>query len=181
MKFISIKEAMKKASGKVSIRGWVYRERGSNKFKFLVIRDAENIIQCVIKKEKFEEVKFAEADKIQIECALEITGTIKKDERAPGGFEIDVDSFTVVGWCDNYPITKDQSPEHLLDYRHLWLRSRKMNTVLRIRSTYVNAREEFFKNKGYYKFDPPILQPTQSEGGSTVFEVKYYKPSEQRK
>ncbi|HJX05104.1 MAG TPA: OB-fold nucleic acid binding domain-containing protein, partial [Candidatus Nanoarchaeia archaeon] len=170
MKFVSIKEAMKKGSGKVSIRGWVYRERGSNKVKFLVLRDAEETIQCVIKKEKFPDDKFKEADKIQVECSMEITGTIKPDKRAPTGFEIDVDEFMVVGWCDNYPITKDQSSEFLLDNRHLWLRSRRMNAILRIRSTYVNAREEFFKKKEFYKFDPPILQPTQSEGGSTLFE-----------
>ena len=175
MKFISINEAIKKGSGKVSIRGWVYRERGSNKFKFLVIRDAENIIQCVIKKEKFDEAKFAQADKLQIECCLELSGTIKADKRAPTGFEIDVDDFNVVGWCDKYPITKDQSSEFLLDNRHLWLRGRKMNTILRVRSTFVNVREEFFKKKNFYKFDPPILQPNQCEGGSTLFEVKYYK------
>ena len=174
MKFISIKEAMKKGSGKVAIRGWVYRERGSKKVKFIVLRDAEEIIQCVIKREKFDDKKFDEADRIRVECSMELAGTIKPDKRAPTGFEIEVDEFKVVGWCDNYPITKDQSPEFLLDNRHLWLRSRKMNTIMRIRSTYVNAREEFFQKKGFYKFDPPILQPTQSEGGSTVFEVKYY-------
>lgn len=166
---------MKKGSGKVAIRGWVYRERGSKKVKFLVIRDAEEIIQCVIKKEKFDDKKFEEADRIRVECSMKLLGTIKADKRAPTGFEIDVDEFEVVGWCDNYPISKDQSAEFLLDKRHLWLRSRKMNTILRIRSTYVNAREEFFKKKNFYKFDPPILQPSQCEGGSTLFEVKYYK------
>jgi len=173
MKFVSITQAMKQGTGKVSIRGWVHRERGSNKLKFLVIRDAEKIIQCVIKKEKFKE-RFEEADKIQIETSMELTGTIKEDKRAPSGFEIDVDEFKVISACDNFPISKDQSPEFLLDNRHLWLRSRKMNAILRIRSTYTTAREEFFKEKNFYRFDPPILQPTQCEGGSTLFEVKYY-------
>jgi asparaginyl-tRNA synthetase len=174
MKFVSIKEAMKKGSGKVAIRGWVYRERGSNKVKFIVLRDASDIIQCVIKKEKFDEAKFAEADKLQVECSMELEGTIKEDKRAPSGYEVDVDKFTVVGWCDSFPIKSDQNREFLDDNRHLWLRSRRMNTILRIRSTYVNAREEFFKKKEFYKFDPPILQPSQCEGGSTLFEVKYY-------
>lgn len=173
-KFISIKEAMNKGEGKVAIRGWVHRERGSNNFKFVVLRDGENIIQCIIKKEKFNAEKFKEADKIQVETSMEIEGVIKEDKRAPTGFEIDVDSFDVVGWSTNYPITKDQSPEFLLDNRHLWLRSRKMNAVLRIRSTYLFAREEFFQKKGFVRFDPPILQPNQCEGGSTLFEVKYY-------
>lgn len=174
MKYLSIKEAMHKGSGKVSVRGWVYRERGSNKLKFVVLRDATEIIQCVIKKEKFSDDKFKEADKLQVECSMEITGTIKVDKRAPSGYEIDVDEFTVVGWSDNYPITKDQSEEFLLDNRHLWIRSRKMSAIMKIRSTYEFAREEFFQKKGFIRFDPPILQPTQSEGGSTVFEVKFY-------
>ncbi len=174
MKFISIKEAMKKGSGKVSIRGWIYRERGSNKMKFLVIRDMDQIIQCVVKKDKFDNEKFKKADKLKIEASLELTGIIKKDERAPTGYEIDVDDFKIIGECEDFPIGKDQSSEFLLDNRHLWIRSRKMNAILRIRNTYGFAREEFFQNKGFIRFDPPILQPTQSEGGSTVFEVKYY-------
>jgi len=173
-KFISINNAMKKGKGSVAVRGWVYRERGSNKLKFVVLRDAENTIQCVISRDKFDDEKFIEADKIQVETCMEIIGKIKKDKRAPTGFEIDVDEFNVVGWSDSYPIKKDQSPELLLDNRHLWIRSKRMNTILRIRNTYVTAREEFFQKKGFYKFDPPILQPSQSEGGSTVFEVKYY-------
>jgi len=174
MKYLSIKEAMKKGSGKVSVRGWVYRERGSNKLKFVVLRDASEIIQCVIKKENFSEDKFKEADKLQIECSIEITGTIKADKRAPSGYEIDVDEFTVIGWSDNYPLAADQNREFLDDNRHLFLRSRKMSTILRIRSTYEFAREEFFQKRGFIRFDPPILQPSQCEGGSTLFEVKYY-------
>ena len=74
MKFISIKEAMDKGTGKVSVRGWIHRERGSNKVKFVVLRDSTNIIQCVIKKDKFKEEKFREADKLQMECSLELPG-----------------------------------------------------------------------------------------------------------
>ncbi len=175
IKYLSIKEAMKKGSGKVSIRGWVYRERGSSKLKFIVLRDAESTIQCVIEKSKLGEEKFKIADKLQVEASMTITGEIKKDERAPTGYEINVEDFKVIGECDKFPITKDQSTEFLLDKRHLWLRSKKMSTILRIRSTYLFAREEFFQKKGFFRFDPPILQPSQCEGGSTLFEVKYYK------
>jgi asparaginyl-tRNA synthetase len=174
-KFLSITEAMKKASGKVNIRGWVYRERGSSKLKFIVLRDAETTIQCVIEKAKLGDEKFKIADKLQVETSMEVTGEIKEDKRAPTGYEISVTDFNIIGGSDKYPITKDQSPEFLLDKRHLWLRSKKMSTILRIRSTYTFAREEFFQNNNFYRFDPPILQPSQCEGGSTLFEVKYYK------
>ena len=76
-KFLSIKEAMKKGSGKVAVRGWIYRERGSNKMKFLVLRDVSDIIQCVLDRAKFEK-QWENIDKIKIESSVEIEGTIKK-------------------------------------------------------------------------------------------------------
>ncbi len=172
--FKSIKESMAQGSGRVAVRGWVYRERGSKNIKFIVLRDVTGIIQCVIERSVVGDELFELADKIQIEASMKIVGNIKKDERAPSGFEISVEAFEVVGWSDTFPITKDQSPEFLLEKRHLWLRSRKMQAMMKIRSSYIQARDEFFRNKGWFRFDAPILQPMQSEGGSTLFEVKYY-------
>ncbi|NQU98220.1 asparagine--tRNA ligase [Candidatus Woesearchaeota archaeon] len=172
--FVSINKAINKGKGKVAIRGWVYRERGSNQIKFLVLRDSTDIVQCVLKKSDFEN-KWKEIDSIQIETSMEITGTIKPDKRAPTGYEVSVSDFKIVGSSDTYPIAKDQSPEFLLDNRHLWIRSRKLTAAMKIRSAYVQARDEFFKKQGFYRFDAPILQPSQCEGGSTLFEVKYYK------
>ncbi|NOZ80850.1 MAG: asparagine--tRNA ligase [DPANN group archaeon] len=171
MEYQSIQAAMDKGKGKVAVRGWVWRERGSNKVRFIIIRDSSNIIQCVLGADHKD---FEEAKKLQVEASVEIIGEIKKDERAPTGYEIQVETLKTVGYSDTFPITKDQSPEFLLDNRHLWLRSRKMTAILKIRSTYVQAREAFFEKEGFYRFDSPILQPMQSEGGSTVFEVKYY-------
>lgn len=173
MKFISISEALKKGSGRVAVRGWIYRERGSNEFKFIVLRDSSNIIQCILKKDKFQD-KWEEIDKLQVESSLEIEGSIKKDKRAPTGYEIDVDEINLIGLSDKFPINKDLNEELLGDRRHLWIRSRKMSAIMKIRSRYIQAREEFFIEQGFFRFDTPILQPTQSEGGSTVFEVKYY-------
>ena len=172
--YISIKEAMKKGSGKVKVRGWIHRERGSNKLKFVVLRDSSGIIQCVIEKSKVGETLFELADKLRIETSLSLEGEIKKDERAPTGYEINVNNFNIIGECENFPLGKDQSREFLDDNRHLWLRSQKMTAILKIRSVYSFAREEFFQKKGFYKFDAPVLQPNQCEGGSTLFEVKYY-------
>ncbi len=173
-KFLSVKEAMQKGSGEVSIRGWVYRERGSNKLRFIVLRDSTGILQCVIEKDKVGEEKFEEAKKLQVETSLTLKGTIKKDERAPSGFEVSVSEFEVIGWSDTFPITKDQSAEFLADNRHLWLRSRKMTSIMKIRSTVFGAIHEYFRNHGFLEFHSPIFQGTQSEGGSTVFEVDYF-------
>lgn len=175
MKFISIKEAMNKGSGKVSVRGWVYRERGSNKLKFIVLRDSSGIIQCVIEKSKIGEKKFGIVDKLQIEASIEISGKIKKDKRAPTGYEINVDSFEIVGESDTFPISKNQSREFLDDNRHLWLRSRKMTAMMKIRSTVFGAIDEYFRKEGFYEYHSPTLQAVQCEGGSTLFTVDYYK------
>ena len=174
MEYLQIQEAIKKESGKVSIRGWVYRERGSAKLKFIVLRDATNIVQCVIKNENFSEEKFSEAVKVQIEASMEITGTLRKDERAPTGFEIEVLDFNIVGESDKFPIQKDQSKELLADNRHLWIRSREMSSIMKIRSTVFKAIREYFDKEGFYEHHSPIFQSTQCEGGSTLFSVKYF-------
>ena len=164
---------MKGGKGKVAVRGWVYRERGSNEFKFIILRDSTDVIQCVLKKENFKK-QWTDIDKLQVESSLEIEGQIKKEKRALTGYEIHVNKINIVGISDEFPIQKHLNEELLGDRRHLWLRSRKMVAIMKIRSSYVQAREEFFRKEGFYKFDTPVLQPTQSEGGSTVFEVNYY-------
>ena len=172
-KFVSIQKAIEKGKGKVSVRGWVYRERGSNVLKFLVLRDSTNIIQCVLPKEKFEK-QWTDIDKLLIESSVEISGEIKKEERAPTGYEIHVEKIEVIQAAEPFPIAKDQSPEFLADNRHLWLRSRKMTAVLKIRSTVFGAIDEYFRSEGFYEYQSPIFQSVQCEGGSTLFEVPYF-------
>ena len=117
--FISIKDAMKRGSGEVAIRGWCYRERGSNAMRFIVLRDSTEIIQCVIEKSLVDETTWNESQKIAIEASVELTGTIAEDKRAPSGYEIKVKTLKMIGESDTYPIQKDQSIEFLADNRHL--------------------------------------------------------------
>ena len=172
--FLTIRQAMEQGEGNVSLRGWIYRERGSKKLRFIVLRDVSGIIQCVFSKESLGEEKFNELSELQIETSVEIKGSIKPDERAPTGYEVQGESFKVIGSSDQFPIQKDQSQELLNDQRHLWLRSRYMTSILKIRHTVFGAIHEYFRNNGFYEFHSPIFQPTQSEGGSEVFEVKYF-------
>jgi len=172
-KFVSIQEAISQGKGEVAVRGWVYRERGSNKLKFVVLRDSSNIIQCVFDKNNFEK-SWEEIDHVQIEASLEIKGEIHEDKRAPSGYEIQVKEYTLVGASDKYPIAKDQSVEFLADNRHLWLRSRKMTAILKIRSTVFGAIDEYFKGEGFYEYHSPIFQAVQCEGGSSLFSVDYF-------
>lgn len=171
--YISVSDAMKKGSGKVAVRGWIYRERGSNKMKFIVLRDSTDIIQCVLPHEKFE-IQWKEIDSLKIESSVEIEGIIKKDERAPTGFEINVDKINIVHIAEDYPINKDLNEELLGDRRHLWLRSRKMTASMRIRSTVFFALHEIARKLGFVEIQAPSMSGAASEGGSEVFEVKYF-------
>ncbi len=170
MDFKKIKEA-KKDKEKTALRGWVYRQRASNKVAFIVLRDNSGIIQCVAKKgDSF----FEKASKVSIESSIKVEGKVKEDERAPGGYELRLTGFEVVGEAERFPITQDQSKEFLRDKKHLWLRSRKSTAMLKIRSTIFGAIDEFFRKKGYYEFQSPMFVSTAAEGGSTLFEVDYY-------
>ncbi|MBS3150231.1 asparagine--tRNA ligase [Candidatus Woesearchaeota archaeon] len=174
MKFISISEAIKRGKGEVDIRGWVYRERGSNKLKFIVLRDSSDIIQCVIEKDNVSKNEWEDSNKLLIESSVEIEGEVSKDERAPTGYEVKVSKLKVIHFAEKYPITKDQSIEFLADNRHLWLRSRRMTAILKIRSTVFGAIHEYFRSKGFYEYHSPIFQSVQCEGGSTLFNVPYF-------
>ncbi len=174
MEFIQIQEALKKGSGKVALRGWVYRERGSNTLKFIVLRDSSNIIQCVFEKTKSSDKEWKTIDKVSIESSIKLWGELKKDERAPTGYELHVEKFEIVQVAEKFPITKDQSTEFLLDVRHLAIRSRRLASIMKVRSTIFGAIDEFFRSNSYYEMPPPIFTPNACEGGSTLFEVKYY-------
>ncbi len=173
MKFLQISEAINKGSGKVAVRGWVFRERGSNKMKFVVLRDSSNIIQCILKRDKFEK-QWNEIDGLKIESSIEIEGTIKEDKRAPTGFEIEVSKINIIHIAEDYPINKDLNEELLGDRRHLWLRSRKMTASMKIRSTVMFAFHELMHKMGYTEIEAPSLSGATSEEGSDTFEVKYF-------
>jgi len=173
MKFISINEAMKKGKGKVAVRGWVSRERGSNKFKFLILRDSTDVIQCVLAREKFKK-QWGDIDKLKIESSVEISGTIKKDKRAQTGYEIVADKINIVQIAEDFPINKDLNEELLGDRRHLWLRSQKMIAIMKIRDTVLDAMREHWRSNGFYEYHSPTLIGMQCEGGSSLFKADYF-------
>jgi len=175
MKEMTINQAMKQGSGNIVLNGWVYRTRGSAKIRFVIIRDSTNILQCVVEKEKVSEEQFSYATKAQLESSVRIKGTIKKDDRAPTGFEVNVDDFELIGESKDFPINKgDETQEFLSDNRHLSLRSRKNTSIMKIRSTIFGAIHEYFRQNDFYEHQSPIFMSSQAEGGSTLFEVNYF-------
>ncbi|MEK6936854.1 MAG: asparagine--tRNA ligase [Nanoarchaeota archaeon] len=171
---LSIQEALEKKSGQVKIHGWVYRERKQKDLVFLIIRDHSNIIQTVVKKENVSEKEWESANKILVESSVELEGDIKEDKRAVTDYEVQVKKLNVIGFADIFPIKKDQSEELLLDNRHLWLRSRKLTAILKIRSTVFGAIHEYFRKNNFFEHQSPSFTPNACEGGSTLFKVDYF-------
>jgi asparaginyl-tRNA synthetase len=155
----------------VNIKGWVYRKRESKDVIFVVVRDATGIIQCTIKRDS---PGWADAEKVTIESSVTLNGTVIKDERAPGGFEVSTNRLKIVGLAEPFPITKDQSEEFRRDVRHLWLRSQRMIEIMKIRSEALKFIHEFFRKKDFTEVSPPMFISSAVEGGATLFGVKYF-------
>ena len=155
----------------ISVRGWVYRKRESKDIVFFIIRDATGIVQCTVRKDSSA---WADAKRVTIESSVTLSGTVKKDERAPGGFEVSVDQLKIVGLAETFPITKDQSEEFRRNVRHLWLRSRRMNTIMKVRSETLRFVHEFFRKKSFIEVSPPMFISSACEGGATLFGLKYF-------
>ncbi|MCI4447002.1 MAG: asparagine--tRNA ligase [Pyrobaculum sp.] len=171
-KAVPISEAVKKGEGRVTVRGWVYRKRVLKEKIFLVLRDATGILQLVLPREKFKI-----AEELNLESSLVVTGVLVKEPRAPGGVELHVENIDWVYVGEPYPINEDAAvadSEYLLDVRHLWLRSRKMQAVLKIRHTVFGAIHEYFRKSGFYEVQTPMFITAAVEGGATLFKVDYF-------
>ena len=155
----------------VAIRGWVYRKREGKGVVFLVVRDSTGVIQCTVKNSSPD---WEKARLLTIESSLSLKGVVKRDKRAPGGFEISVERISIIGLAEVFPISKDQSEQFLRDVRHLWLRSRRMNLIMKIRSDILEFIREFFAGKNFVEVSPPMFISAAVEGGSTLFGLKYF-------
>jgi len=158
----------------VTIRGWIYRKRESKKTIFLIVRDASSVIQCTVKRDN---PSWTQAKKVTKESSVMIKGTVKQDKRATGGYEITVGRLSIIGLAETFPITKgkgEETEKFLRDNRHLWLRSRRMNWIMRVRSEVLRFVHEFFRKEGFIEVSPPMFISSACEGGATLFGLKYF-------
>ena len=156
---------------KVAIRGWVYRKREGKALIFLLVRDSTGFIQCTVKKDSSA---WKEAERLTIESSLTLEGTAKPDKRAPEGHEIATENISIIGLAEIFPIAKDQSEQFIRDVRHLWLRSRRMNLIMKIRAHVLEFTRDFFKSQDFTEVSPPMFISAAVEGGSTLFGLKYF-------
>jgi asparaginyl-tRNA synthetase len=170
-----ISELSKHIGEEVVLKGWLYNLRSSGKIVFPQLRDGTGIVQGVALKNTVSPEVWEALKGLGQESSLIIRGTVRADERAPGGYEIDVVDAQVLQEVHDYPITpKEHGTEFLMDQRHLWLRSRRQHAVLKVRHTVVQAVRNFFDSDGFTLADAPILTPAACEGTTTLFEVDYF-------
>src|SRR5687767_7129039 len=159
----------------VTIKGWLANRRSSGKIHFLQVRDGSGFIQAVLSKAAVGEDTFRTADHLSQESAITVTGTVRADTRAPGGYEIDATGLAVVSAATDYPITpKEHGVDYLMDRRHLWIRSARQHAILRIRHEVIDAVRDYFNSRGFILADTPIFTPSACEGTTTLFPVQYF-------
>ncbi len=173
MSAVSISHLGKHEGESVDLQGWVYGKRSGGKVVFLVVRDGTGLCQCVV--EASEEEAFKAADALTQESSLRVTGLVRKEDRAPGGYELAVSGLEVIHNAQDYPITpKEHGVDFLMSHRHLWLRSKRPTAILRIRAEIIRSCREFFDTKGFTLVDTPILVPGAGEDTQTLFPVEYF-------
>jgi asparaginyl-tRNA synthetase len=175
---VKISEIGRHAGETVEIAGWLYNLRSSGKICFPQVRDGSGTIQCVAVKSALPEELFETLKHLTQESSLMVRGKVRAETRAAGGFELDVESATIVQRVpesDPYPITpKDHGIDFLMDHRHLWLRSRRQHAALVVRHEVVKGIRDYFDSHGFILVDAPIFTPAACEGTSTLFELDYF-------
>jgi asparaginyl-tRNA synthetase len=175
MSIISIEQAGNHVGETVTIRGWLRSRRDSGKLHFLTVRDGTGDMQAVVSKKAVGDEQFAVSASLTQESSLIITGQLRADPRAPGGYEVDVAQLQAVQIAEPFPIQpKEHGVGFLMEHRHLWLRSARQHAILRIRHEIIRASRDFFDDRGFVLVDAPIFTPNACEGTTTLFQTPYF-------
>ena len=159
----------------VIVRGWLHNKRSSGKLRFLTVRDGSGYAQAVVSKKAVPSESWEAVDGAGQESSLELKGQVRQDDRAPGGYEIDVAAISVLDSVHDYPITpKEHGTAFLMENRHLWLRSTRQHAIARVRHTVIKATRDYLDDQGYILVDTPIFTPAACEGTTTLFGVPYF-------
>ena len=171
----NIKDLNRHIGEEVRLQGWAYRVRSSGKVAFLLVRDCTGLCQCVVEKSEQTAGFFDTVKRLPQESSLRVTGTVRAEERAEGGYELAVTGFELVHASGEYPITpKAHGTDFLMKHRHLWFRSQRQWHILRIRATVIDQIRRFFNDSGFVLIDTPLFAPAAGEGAQTLFQVDYF-------
>ncbi len=175
---VEIRNMSRYVDQEVTVEGWLYNHRESGKILFPIFRDGTGLMQGVVVKSAVPPELFEKARSLTQETSLRVTGKVRAEPRAPGGYELGVTGLEIlqlVPASQPYPITpKEHGVEFLMDHRHLWLRSSRQRAILGVRHQIIRACRDFFDDRGFILVDTPILTPSACEGTTTLFEVDYF-------
>ena len=159
----------------VTVRGWITTVRSSGKVAFLVLRDGTGLLQCVLVKSAVTQDVWDRFAQLSLETSVAVTGDVRADARAPGGYELGVTDLAIVGTSPlDYPIQpKEHGIDFLLDHRHLWLRSPRQRAIATIRSELEQGIHDFFYSRAFLRVDTPILTAAIGER-SGLFSTEYF-------
>jgi len=175
MPVIAIDAAAQHVGQEVTLRGWLRSRRDSGKLHFLTVRDGTGDMQAVVSKKAVGDEQFAVSASLTQESSLIATGQLRQDDRAPGGYELDVSRIEAVQIAEPFPIQpKEHGVGFLMEHRHLWLRSHRQHAILRIRHEIIRACRNFFDERGFILVDSPIFTPNACEGTTTLFQTQYF-------
>ena len=170
-----IKDLSQFEGKEVTLQGWVANRRESKGLVFMILRDGTGMSQCIVDLNKVGENLFENARRLGIESSLRVSGTVVKDERQVGGFEVHVNDLEVYQYTENYPIAKkEHGVDFLMDHRHLWLRSQRQWAIMRIRNQIIFSIHRFFQEREFVQMDAPLFTGNACEGTTNLFETEFY-------
>ena len=176
--YINIQDFKKQADGtSICIKGWICKIRNSKTNHFFDFRDGTGFTQCVLSLDVLGEEAFDQAKRFSLETAVEFHGTLVENEKSLGGYEIQVNSFSLIGQSEGFPITKEDK-EHGVNFleenRHLWLRRKRQWAIMRVRNQLIQGIHEFFQVNGFAQMDAPFMTGSACEGTTDLFETDFF-------
>ncbi len=171
----SIRELSHNVGQEVVLSGWIDNKRSSGKIAFLQVRTTGGTVQAVAGRKDVSDADWEKIESVTQESTVRVRGTVKEDKRSPSGVEIGCSGFEIVHLTQDYPITpKEHGTAFLMEHRHLWLRSSRQRSALRVRSEVEQGIRDFFYERDFTLIDSPILTPAACEGTSNLFETNYF-------
>ena len=170
MERVYAKEIGEHIDEEIYCAGWVHRIRSLGKISFLLLRDRTGIVQTV----------WEEAPDLTLESVVKITGRVKHNEKAPGGFEVQGAGLELLSSAaPDLPVPINQDPDRLnidalLDNRMLTLRNPRIRSIFYLQSDILQYFGEYMRSRDFTEIKSSKLIGSGSEGGTGLFEVKYF-------
>lgn len=172
---VTIQKISEYVGKEVKLGVWMYNKRSSGKIQFLQLRDGTGTIQGVLVKKQVAPEVWENAQRLTQESSLYVWGTVRQDDRAPSGYELDVTNVEIIQIAKEYPISnKEHGTEFLMDHRHLWIRSSRQHAALKVRAEIIRSIQEYLDQNDFVLIDPPVLTPSSAEGTTSLFHTKYF-------